>query len=104
VSDEVSQLSGNREKHESPGLLQVMADLEAQNFVQYVHRSLDEEENFHFLRFEFLQRLNLSHFYAKLARMKSQIQKQGHCSADEFERLQHLLRDYGNPKSSTAIK
>jgi hypothetical protein len=63
--------------------------------VQYVHRSLDEEENFHFLRFEFLQRLNLSHLHVRLARMKSQIQRQGHCSAEEFATLQPLLRDYG---------
>jgi hypothetical protein len=72
-----------------------MAESEAEKFVQYVHRSLDEEEDFHFLRFEFLQRLNLSHFYVKLACMKSQIQRQGQCSEDAFETLQHLLRGYG---------
>jgi hypothetical protein len=63
--------------------------------VQYVHRSLDEEENFHFLRFEFLQRLNLTHFHVKLARIKSRVQKQGQCSEDELETLQDLLKDYG---------
>lgn len=72
-----------------------MAESEAQNFVQYVHRSLDEEESFHFLRFEFLQRLNLTHFHVKLARTKSRIQKQGHCAGDELETLQDLLKDYG---------
>ncbi|KAH6850967.1 hypothetical protein B0I37DRAFT_372886 [Chaetomium sp. MPI-CAGE-AT-0009] len=76
-----------------------MAESEAQNFVQYVNRSLDEEESFHFLRFEFLQRLNLTHFHVKLARIKSRIQKQGQCSEDELDTLQGLLKDY-----ATAIR
>ena len=41
---------------------------EAQNLVSYVNRSLDEEEDFHFLRFEFLQRLNLTQLEVKLVR------------------------------------
>ena len=72
-----------------------MAESEAQSFVSYVHRSLDEEESFHFMRFEFLQRLNLSHFHVKLARIKSRVQKKGECSEDELETLQVLLKDYG---------
>lgn len=68
---------------------------EAQSFVKYVHRSLDEEEDFHFLRFEFLQRLNLTGFNVKLARFKSRIQKQDQCSDEELDELQLLLRNYG---------
>jgi len=75
-----------------------MAGSDAQNFIQYVHRSLDEEESFHFLRFEFLQRLNLTSFHVRLARLKSKIQKQGQCSEEEFQELQTLLQNYGMSK------
>lgn len=74
-----------------------MVESDAKLFIQYVNRSLDEEEKFHFLRFEFLQRLNLVHLQVKLARFKSQVQKQGQCTEIEFDALQHLLRNYGKP-------
>lgn len=69
-----------------PGTMLLESDNE--NFVQYVNRSLDEEEDFHFLRFEFLQRLNLAQLEVKLVRMKSQFHKSGKASPIELENLQ----------------
>ncbi|KAM0330548.1 hypothetical protein ACHAQA_003495 [Verticillium albo-atrum] len=77
----------------------MMADTDARNFIEYVNRSLREEEEFHFLRFEYLQRLNLTHFHVTLARLKSKFKKQGTCSPEEHQLLQKLLRDY-----ATAIR
>ncbi|KAM0273859.1 hypothetical protein ACHAQH_008191 [Verticillium albo-atrum] len=71
-----------------------MAEAEARKYIEYVGRSLREEEDFHFLRFESLQRLNLTNFHVTLARLKSKLQKQGSCSQDEAQLLRKLLRDY----------
>ncbi|KAM0417472.1 hypothetical protein ACHAPT_012536 [Fusarium lateritium] len=65
-----------------------------ENLVAYVNRSLEEEEDFHFLRFEFLQRLNITQLQVKLARLKSKIHAQGQISSDEQEVLQKTLRDH----------
>ncbi|KAK0704019.1 hypothetical protein B0T26DRAFT_658545 [Lasiosphaeria miniovina] len=70
-----------------------------ENFVKYVNRSLDEEEDFHFLRFEFLQRLNLTQFQARLVRLKSRIQKEGKASRRELKMLQSTMSAY-----ATAIR
>ena len=70
---------------------------DSENFIRYVNRSLDEEEDFHFLRFEFLQRLNLAQLQVKLVRTKSQLQKSGKVSATELETLQTTLAAYGKP-------
>ncbi|KAI8673007.1 hypothetical protein NCS56_00765300 [Fusarium sp. Ph1] len=69
------------------------------NLVAYVNRSVDEEEEFHFLRFEFLQRLNITQLEVKLARLKSQVHAHGQINSQEQEILQRTLRDY-----TTAIR
>ncbi|KAF1959853.1 hypothetical protein CC80DRAFT_439979 [Byssothecium circinans] len=75
------------------------AEKDSENFVRYVNRSLNEEEDFHFLRFEFLQRMNLAQLQVKLVRIKSHIQKEGKAPAEELEKLQLTLREY-----ATAIR
>jgi hypothetical protein len=67
--------------------------------VTYVKRSLEEEEEFHFLRFEFLQRLNIVHLQIKLARLKSRIQRDGRVVAKDRETVRQALRDYGRSTS-----
>lgn len=78
----------------------MLLESDSENFVQYVNRSLDEEEDFHFLRFEFLQRLNLTQLQVKLVRMKSQFQQSGKASPAELETLQTTLAAYGKPTRS----
>lgn len=65
------------------------------NLVRYVNRSLEDEEDFHFLRFEFLQRLNITQLQVRLARLKSRIHSQGLINNQDQEILQGTLRDYG---------
>ncbi|RMJ15097.1 hypothetical protein CDV36_005245 [Fusarium kuroshium] len=69
------------------------------NLVAYVNRSIEEEEDFHFLRFEFLQRLNITQLEVRLARLKSEIYAQGQIDSQKQEVLQNTLRDY-----ATAIR
>ncbi|KAI4861548.1 hypothetical protein F4820DRAFT_460871 [Hypoxylon rubiginosum] len=76
-----------------------MSDPDGRDLVSYVKRSLEEEEEFHFLRFEFLQRLNIAQLEVKLARMKSRIQKEQTIHSSESELLQKTLQDY-----ATAIR
>ncbi|KAK5655838.1 hypothetical protein OQA88_5377 [Cercophora sp. LCS_1] len=74
-------------------------DFEEDNIIQYVNRSLEDEEEFHFLRFEFLQRLNLTQLTVKLCRLKSQIRRDGKAEPDVLSELSATLRDY-----TTAIR
>ncbi|PQE31408.1 VIT family domain-containing protein [Rutstroemia sp. NJR-2017a WRK4] len=69
------------------------------NLLDYVTRSLTEEEEFHFLRFEFLQRLNIVHMQTDLARKKSKFQKERKATADDMHDLKITMRDY-----ATAIR
>jgi len=70
-------------------------DTDASNLVQYVRRSLDSEEEFHFLRFEFLQRLNIAQIQLDLIRMKSRISRDSMISSEDKQVLTAKLRDYG---------
>lgn len=72
-----------------------MPNPDGRDLISYVKRSLEEEEEFHFLRFEFLQRLNIVQLEVKLARMKSRIQKEQIIHPDESELLQKTLQAYG---------
>ncbi|KAL7952774.1 hypothetical protein V8C34DRAFT_309765 [Trichoderma compactum] len=67
--------------------------------IAYVARSLNEEEDFHFLRLEFLQRLNIVNLQVKLVRMKSRIQREQTTSIEDMEELRTNLQQY-----STAIR
>ncbi|KAL1859647.1 hypothetical protein Daus18300_009512 [Diaporthe australafricana] len=62
--------------------------------VGYVNESVDTEEDFHFLRFEALQRLNIVNLEVDLARMKSQFMSQQCGSARELEDLRLKLEQY----------
>jgi hypothetical protein len=62
------------------------------NLVEYVKDSLEHEEDFHFLRFEILQRLNIARFEEELAHTKSQVKKG---ATIELAELSRTLHDYG---------
>lgn len=68
---------------------------ERRHLVEYTRRSLDEEEEFHFLRFEFLHRLNITSLEVQLARLKSRVQRDGEISDDDLSTLQSTMHDYG---------
>ncbi|KAG6362893.1 hypothetical protein INS49_007988 [Diaporthe citri] len=70
-------------------------DAEDRAYVEYVKRSLNEEEEFHFQRFEFLQRLNLVQLQVKLVRLKSQIQASNCAPEEDIVTLQETLQNYG---------
>lgn len=65
------------------------------NLVAYVDSSLKGEEDFHFLRLEFLQRLNIANLQVNLARMKNHIRKGGKASNEDMEELRISLQQYG---------
>jgi len=65
------------------------------NFVTYVNRSLEDEEEFHFLRLEFLQRLNIVNHQVKLVRLKSDFQRDGRASQTQLDSLSVTMREYG---------
>ena len=66
-----------------------------QDILEYVNRSLDEEEDFHFLRFEQLQRLNIVHQQLRLTEIKERIKKDSNISTEELDSLKGKLEDYG---------
>ena len=68
---------------------------QTESLFQYVNRSLEDEEDFHFLRFEFLHRLNIVDLEVKLVRMKSRIRRAGTASPDQLDQLSSTLRSYG---------
>ncbi|KAL7796739.1 hypothetical protein V8C37DRAFT_371316 [Trichoderma ceciliae] len=72
---------------------------EERNFPAYVARSLNEEEDFHFLRLEYLQRLNIVNLQVKLVRMKGRIQQEQAISEEDLEQLRISMQQY-----ATAIR
>ena len=67
--------------------------------LDYVNRSLNEEEEFHFLRFESLQRTNIVRLQLRLIRLKNKLRIDEAVSASDHEDLQVALRDYGERES-----
>ncbi|OQE14065.1 hypothetical protein PENFLA_c041G07296 [Penicillium flavigenum] len=61
---------------------------------EYINRSLDEEEEFHFLRFELLQRLNIVKLLLDLVRLKGQFQRDKRASIQDLETLESTLQKY----------
>ena len=61
---------------------------------QYVNGSIDDEEGFHFLGLEFLQRL---HIQNELLSMKEEIFEDQKSSDDAQKRPKGLMHDYGKP-------
>ncbi|KAI0885794.1 uncharacterized protein GGS22DRAFT_199966 [Annulohypoxylon maeteangense] len=80
-------------------MLMMDPSLDGRDLVAYVLQSLEEEEEFHFLRFEFLQRLNITQLQVKLARLRKCIEKEYCVSSSNRELLEKTLRDY-----ATAIR
>lgn len=69
--------------------------MEEDGLVEYINRSLDEEEEFHFLRFEFLQRLNIVKLQLDLVRLKGRFQREKRASIRDLEALESTLERYG---------
>lgn len=68
------------------------------NLVRYTLDSVDIDEDFHFLRFEFLQRLNIVKLEYELAQIKSRLYRfDCDTSADELDNLRIRLHEYGKP-------
>lgn len=68
---------------------------EGSKILDYVVRSLNEEEDFHFLRLEFLQRLNIVELQLKLVQLKRHIQHEHVSDAESLEALRVGLKHYG---------
>ncbi|KAF3767113.1 hypothetical protein M406DRAFT_274574, partial [Cryphonectria parasitica EP155] len=60
----------------------------------YVVDSLNKEEDFHFLRFEFLQRLNITNIEVELAEMKTRMLCSQDIDAEDLENLRVKLEQY----------
>lgn len=69
--------------------------MEEDGLVEYINRSLDKEEEFHFLRFEFLQRLNIVKLQLDLVRLKSRFQRERRASIQDLEAFESTLERYG---------
>jgi VIT1/CCC1 family predicted Fe2+/Mn2+ transporter len=79
-----------------------------QDLLHYVGRSLDDEEEFHFLQFESLQRTNIVALQVDLIALKLKLGNAQQVSAEELNYLKNTLKDYGkscqNHKTFTADK
>jgi len=65
------------------------------DLLRYVARSLEEEEEFHLLRFESLQRTNIVAQQLELFDLKLKLQNAHDVSADDLKDLKDTLKDYG---------
>ncbi|OIW26313.1 hypothetical protein CONLIGDRAFT_646490 [Coniochaeta ligniaria NRRL 30616] len=70
------------------------------NLIQYVNRSLEDDEEFHFLRFEFLHRLNIVDLEVKLVRLKSLIRRNRTAQPSQLDELNRTLRSYGKLRAA----
>lgn len=77
-----------------------LSDAYAHQIFRYVNNSIEEEEGFHFLGFEFLQRLNLTHIQTELMTLKDEIFEHQKTSENAQKRLKALLVDYGERRCS----
>lgn len=66
---------------------------------KYVSDSIDEEETFHFLGFEFLHRLNIVQIQNDIIRAREEIFRNRSAGADG-EKLKKLLADYSKLRNS----
>lgn len=75
----------------TPGLV----ESKNEELLQYVERSFNEYEEFHFLRFEKLQRINLVALQMKLIRTQDALSEASTISDDDLEKLRTNLEQYG---------
>lgn len=73
--------------------------IETSRLAEYVAESVEHEEEFHFLRFESLQRLNIVSLEVDLARFKTQLLRQTPISLQDLGTLRTKLRQYSRWKS-----
>ncbi|KAF7672925.1 vit family domain-containing protein [Alternaria burnsii] len=71
------------------------AECRNKDLLDYIQRSIDQDEEFHFLRFEKLQRTNLVALQMKLIRTKDALSKASTISDDDLEKLRATLEQYG---------
>lgn len=92
------KISGRREMQQSQltSWCALMANLENHaDLLKYVARSLEDEEEFHFLQFESLQRTNIVAQQIELFELKQQFQNAKSVSANDLKDLKDTLKDYG---------
>ncbi|OIW24481.1 hypothetical protein CONLIGDRAFT_691813 [Coniochaeta ligniaria NRRL 30616] len=65
-----------------------------EDIVRYVKESLNDEKDFHFLRLEFLQRINIAHQQLGLVRVQTKFQRQSKATSKELDDVAVALRDY----------
>lgn len=87
--------SRKRLRNQRSGKMEQNTNIHLKKLTGYVDESVNREEDFHFLRFESLQRLNIANLQVDLASMKSQLFGQQHSSATDLERLREKLEQYG---------
>jgi len=73
----------------------VESDRENEALLQYVQRSVNEDEDFAFMRFESLQRTNIVALQVKLVRLKGQLRMENIVSDSTLEDLRQTLEHYG---------
>jgi hypothetical protein len=74
-----------------------------QDLFNYVRLSVQEEEDLHFLRFEFLQRLNLTQLEVELARLRSKFNRNKALSLEDKTSLRIKLNEYGEFSSGSSF-
>jgi VIT1/CCC1 family predicted Fe2+/Mn2+ transporter len=74
------------------------------DLIKYINRSLEEEEDFQFLRFESLQRTNIVALQIELVRFKKQIRKDNDISKDDLKILKETLKDYGERNQKECLR
>lgn len=77
--------------------------IDISKLIDYVQESVDVEEDFHFLRFESLQRLNIVSLQIELAQMKSRLHQNGTASAAELNGLRVLFSNYSKETPSPPL-
>jgi len=65
------------------------------DLLRYIARSLEDEEEFHFLRFESLQRTNIAAQQLELFELKLKFQNAQDVSTKDLDDLKYTLKDYG---------
>ena len=65
------------------------------DLLRYVARSIEDEEEFHFLRFERLQRTNIVAQQLELFGLTQQFKNEQSVSANDLKHLKDTLKDYG---------
>lgn len=84
-----SRVSGN------PNAQQMASPENNTDLLQYIARSLGEEEEFHFLRFEKLQRTNIVAQQMQLFELRLKFENAQSASDDDLSDLKNSLKDYG---------